>query len=173
MIRLSTQLLPARRSRVLRPIAFRSFAVLVLAVSSGCHQDGGKHPVPDGVIELRVGTRLARVEVVSDDRLRQRGLMYRESLPKDEGMLFLFPTKRSLSFWMRNTLIPLSIAYIDDEGMILEIRDMRPKDESSTRSKHEVRFALEMNQRWFREAGADVGTLIPEFQAKIAPFPVR
>lgn len=96
--------------------------------------------------------------------------MYRESIPDDRGMLFIFSRRKPLSFWMRNTLVPLSIAFISDDGRILEIRHMRPKDESSTQSTHEVRYALEVPRGWFDRAGAEVGDTIPDFQRRVAPF---
>ena len=99
--------------------------------------------------------------------------MNRPSLPENEGMLFLFPQLEKQSFWMKNTLIPLSIAFLEDGGKILQIEDMKPKDESSTLSKYPVRYALEVNQGWFQRNGIAVGDAFSGFAAKIAKFKGR
>jgi uncharacterized membrane protein (UPF0127 family) len=119
---------------------------------------------------LRVGSRTLRVEVAADEVAKRLGLMYRESLPEDEGMLFVYSDPDHLGFYMRNTPVPLSIAFIDDEGKILEIRDLKPKDETTIRSKNKVCFALEVNQGWFAKAGVGVGDTIPEFKLKAGAF---
>jgi uncharacterized membrane protein (UPF0127 family) len=79
--------------------------------------------------------------------------MFRKKLEDGKGMLFVFDREQILSFWMRNTLIPLSIAYIRSDGSILEIRDMVPLDENSVRSSRSVRYALEAPRGWFDRAG--------------------
>jgi uncharacterized membrane protein (UPF0127 family) len=98
-----------------------------------------------------------RAEIARTDDERARGLMYREKLEDGEGMLFVFERDQLLSFWMKDTLIPLSIAYISSGGRILEIHDMIPRDLSPVRSSRSARYALEVPQGWFRRAGAEVG----------------
>jgi uncharacterized membrane protein (UPF0127 family) len=98
-----------------------------------------------------------RAELARTEAERSRGLMYRESLPDGEGMLFIFDRDQILSFWMKNTLIPLSIAFISYNGEILEIRDMRPGDLNTVRSSRSVRYALEVPQGWFSRAGIGAG----------------
>jgi uncharacterized membrane protein (UPF0127 family) len=83
--------------------------------------------------------------------------MYRESLKDGEGMLFVFDRDKLASFWMKNTFIPLSIAYIKSDGSILEIHHMRPEDLSLVRSSLSVRYALEVPQGWFDRAGIGPG----------------
>jgi uncharacterized membrane protein (UPF0127 family) len=83
--------------------------------------------------------------------------MFRTSLAEGRGMLFVFDRDQIMSFWMRNTRIPLSIAYIRSDGGILEIRDMRPLDESLVRSSRSVRYALEVPQGWFDRVGVKAG----------------
>jgi uncharacterized membrane protein (UPF0127 family) len=99
------------------------------------------------------------VEIADTDAERQRGLMGRTALPEDQGMLFVFPSEEQLSFWMKNTLIPLSIAYIDSEGRIVDIQDMKPLDDDPPHyvSAEPARYALEVNQGFFEERGVTVG----------------
>ena len=97
------------------------------------------------------------VEIADDYAERQRGLMERTELAENAGMLFVFDREQQLSFWMRNTLIPLSIAYIDAEERIIDIQDMQPLDETSHPSAEPAMYALEVNQGFFDEHGVGVG----------------
>lgn len=91
-----------------------------------------------------------RAERADNEFRRRKGLMYRKSLGADRGMIFIFETEQHLAFWMRNTYIPLSIAYVDGRGVIREIYEMRPLDDTVTYpSKSMVKYALEMNRGWF------------------------
>ena len=101
-----------------------------------------------------------RAEIADDGPERRRGLMERTALAEDAGMLFVFGRERQLSFWMRNTLIPLSIAYIDAEGRIVDIVDMEPLDETSHLSAEPSKYALEVNQGFFDERGVEVGDTV-------------
>ena len=102
-------------------------------------------------------------EIARTDEERSRGLMYRRSLPDGEGMLFIFDSDQPLSFWMKNTYIPLSIAFITSDRRISEIRNMQPRDLTPVRSSIPVRYALEVPQGWFTRAGISPGdTLIIE-----------
>ena len=83
--------------------------------------------------------------------------MFRESLPPDAGMLFVFPHERVLSFWMKNTPLPLSIAYADREGRIVRIADLEPHDERGVSSGRPALYALEMNRGWFKRKGVMAG----------------
>ena len=100
-----------------------------------------------------------RVEVADDLFERARGLMYRTALGVNRGMLFVYPEEQKLSFWMRNTLIPLSIAFIDSELRIVDIQDMRPLDDEppSYVSSGPAQYALEVNQGFFEKRGVKVG----------------
>lgn len=103
------------------------------------------------------GIRVA-VEVSDRPESRARGLMFREELALDEGMLFVFDREQYLSFWMKDTLIPLSIAFVDRTGIIFQIEDMEPLDaETMHRSSQPARYALEMNQGWFERNGVEAG----------------
>ncbi len=103
-----------------------------------------------------------RAEVADERAERQTGLMGRTELAPDAGMLFVFGRERDLSFWMRNTLIPLSIAYIADDGRIVDIKDMEPLDDEppSYASAEPAKYALEVNQGFFAERGVEVGDTV-------------
>jgi uncharacterized membrane protein (UPF0127 family) len=101
---------------------------------------------------IPIHTELARI-----DAERAQGLMNRPSLPDGEGMLFIFEREQIVSFWMKNTLIPLSIAFIRTDGRIIEIRNMQALDLTSVNSSRSVRYALEVPQGWFARAGIEVG----------------
>ncbi len=100
-----------------------------------------------------------QAEIADDNAERQRGLMERTELAEDAGMLFVFDREQPRSFWMRNTLIPLSIAYISADGRIVDIQDMEPLDDEppSYASAEPAKYALEVNQGFFAERGVEVG----------------
>jgi uncharacterized membrane protein (UPF0127 family) len=97
------------------------------------------------------------VETARTDEERANGLMFRKTLPDGQGMLFLFDRDQQLSFWMKNTVIPLSIAFITSDGYIVEIKDMQPNDLNSVKSSRSVRYALEVPQGWFRRVNVKAG----------------
>ena len=100
-----------------------------------------------------------RAEIADNAFEIARGLMYRTALAEDRGMLFIFEGEQTPSFWMKNTLIPLSIAFMDSEGRIVDIQDMKPLDDDppSYVSAKPARYALEVNQGFFEERGVEVG----------------
>lgn len=100
-----------------------------------------------------------QVEIADNDAERERGLMERTALGQNRGMLFVFDSEQTLSFWMKNTLIPLSVAYINSEGRIIDIQDMQPLDETSHPSAEPAQYALEVNQGYFAERGVEVGDM--------------
>jgi uncharacterized protein len=97
------------------------------------------------------------VEIARTDEERAKGLMFRKTLPDGEGMIFVFDRDQQLSFWMKNTVIPLSIAFIASDGHILEIKDMQPNDLTSVKSSRSVRYALEVPQGWFGRVNVKAG----------------
>ena len=110
---------------------------------------------------LRINDITLNVEIAQDPESLQEGLMFRESLPENQGMLFVFPYERILSFWMRNTYIPLDIAFINSAGQIIDIQTMEPIDES----KHYISsapalYALEVNGGWFERHQIGVGATV-------------
>ncbi|KAF7600778.1 MAG: hypothetical protein CGU28_11195 [Candidatus Dactylopiibacterium carminicum] len=110
------------------------------------------------VTELGIGMFRVQAEVADTQGSRARGLMYRRTLPAHTGMLFVFEQPAEQCFWMKNTLLPLSIAFIDDAGHIVNVEDMQPMTETSHCSAKPVRYALEMNQGWFQSKGFGPGT---------------
>ncbi len=109
------------------------------------------------------GERIS-VEIADTAAERRAGLMFREELGEDQGMLFVFPGEQILSFWMKNTQIPLSIAYLDADGVILGIHDMEPFSTESISSRVPALYALEVNQGTFERLGAVPGdrVVLPE-----------
>lgn len=159
----------------------KRFAVLFLAAalltgSFGCRPSATSAPPagtnapakPKGTpqaklptIKLDVGGKEMVSEVAADDRTRQMGMMFRETMGKDEGMIFVFPAPYQASFWMKNTFVPLDAAYIDSRGVILEIHKLMPLNEDSVAaSSDQVQYVLETPQGWFERNGVKVGALI-------------
>lgn len=108
-------------------------------------------------IQLTVGSQKVLVEVASTMEQRATGLMNRFSLRTDHGMVFVFERAEPLAFWMKNTFIPLSIAFLDTSGLILNIEDMAPQTEETHWSRGPAQYALEMRKGWFREHGIAPG----------------
>ena len=109
-------------------------------------------------VQLNAGIHLIRAEVAADFTTRMTGLMHRKSMPQNAGMLFIFDDKSIHCMWMKNTLIPLSVAFVDDEGAIVNIADMEPHNEQSHCATKPVRYALEMNRGWFAARGIKPGS---------------
>lgn len=126
---------------------------LLLALLASCGSGSEMH-------EIQIGDVLLRVEIANTPENRQRGLMFRDWLGEFEGMLFVFPNEAVLGFWMKNTKIPLSIAFIDANNQIRTIRDMQPFDESSVSSVVPVKYALEVNQGFFARNGIRAGQFL-------------
>jgi uncharacterized membrane protein (UPF0127 family) len=106
------------------------------------------------------GIAVVRAEIAHTQEERNNGLMYRKKLPDGEGMLFVFEADQVLSFWMKNTYIPLSIAFIAHDGKIIDIKDMYPHDTNSVVSSRSARYALETPQGWFSRAGVRTGDTV-------------
>ena len=110
--------------------------------------------------QLQTSMHLIQVQVASTGRQREIGLMWRKDMPIQEGMLFVFEQPAGQCFWMRNTLIPLTAAFIADDGTIVNLADMQPQNDTSHCSGQPVRFVLEMNQGWFAKRGIRAGQKI-------------
>ncbi len=110
--------------------------------------------------EIKINNLLSNIEVASNPNDRRKGLMFRKSLPEDHGMFFVWEYRKRQCMWMRNTYIPLNVAYIDSKGKILEIYEMLPLSEDSICSKKRVKYALEVNLNWFKRNNVKVGDQI-------------
>lgn len=136
-----------------------SVLVLLAAVWSGPARalDDAGQPQRLQAITLNAGMHNIRAEVAQTPEQRQKGLMYRRDLGQHEGMLFVFERPMPQCFWMKNTPTPLTIAFLDDDGSIVNLADMKPFDESSHCAAKPVRYVLEMNQGWFAKRGIKAG----------------
>jgi len=112
------------------------------------------------IVELSAGIHLIRAEVAYTFETRAQGLMFRKHLGPNEGMFFVFPQSELHCMWMKNTLIPLSVAFVDEKGKIVSISDMQPQTETSHCAAAPARFALEMPAGWFAAKGIKSGTTI-------------
>ena len=119
-------------------------------------------------IELGAGMHLIHAELADSFATRMQGLMHRTSLPPNGGMLFVFDEEAMHCMWMKNTLIPLSVAFLDAGGAIINIADMRPQTEQSHCASRPARYALEMTQGWFAQRGLRAGTRLRGLE-KLAP----
>ena len=107
---------------------------------------------------LTAGMYLIDAQVAMSPREREIGLMHRKEMPAQEGMLFAFEQPATQCFWMKNTLLPLTAAFVADDGTIVNLADMKPMTEDSHCSEKPVRYVLEMNQGWFAKRGIKAGT---------------
>jgi uncharacterized membrane protein (UPF0127 family) len=110
------------------------------------------------VVQLSAGMHLVRAEVADSFASRMQGLMHRKSLAQNAGMLFVFEEAGPHCMWMKNTYVPLSVAFLDDAGAIINVADMTPHSEDSHCAAKPARYALEMNRGWFAERGIKPGT---------------
>jgi len=117
-------------------------------------------------VKLTTGMHVIDAQVASTNEQRMTGLMFRKEMPQHEGMLFAFEYPSQQCFWMKNTLLPLSVAFVADDGTIVNIDEMKPQTLDSHCSLKPVRYVLEMNQGWFSKKGIKAG-------AKLEGVPFR
>lgn len=106
---------------------------------------------------MKIGSVSFTLEIANRNEERYRGLMYRNSMPADHGMIFVFPDTAPRSFWMENTRIPLDILYLDDQGVVVSIHQMKPYDLSGVHSGKPAKYAIELNKGAAERAGVKVG----------------
>jgi uncharacterized membrane protein (UPF0127 family) len=136
-------------------IVWLSFILINLSVKTMACPLG----LPVGAISIKGHTLTAEIAVTAS--ARQCGLSHRDDLPENHGMLFIFPVLRHREFWMKDTRIPLSLAFLDKSGQILNIQKMTPMQiHEQYPSLHPVRYALEVNQGWFKKHGIEVGDIV-------------
>jgi uncharacterized membrane protein (UPF0127 family) len=112
------------------------------------------------MVRLTVGTGTLDVEVASNKAQRSLGLMNRTAMPESRGMLFVYPAPAYFCMWMKNTKIPLSVAFIDAQGRVINIEDMAPQTETNHCTQRNATYALEANQGWFTSHGVSAGSQI-------------
>ena len=144
------------------PLAMRSLPALLLAatalagVPAAALAQTGPQKLP--AIRLNAGIHNIQAEVAQTPEQRATGLMFRKDLGANDGMLFVFEERGQQCFWMKNTLLPLSVAFVADDGRIVNLDDMKPQTLDSHCSEKPVRFVLEMNDGWFRKRGLKAGS---------------
>jgi uncharacterized membrane protein (UPF0127 family) len=156
--------------QVTRILSFdRAFAAPILALALFCPGAWAEAPPKAAalkVISIKVGAHPLKVEVADTPETSARGLMFREKMGKNDGMLFVFRELGYHSMWMMNTYIPLSVAFVDGEGRILNILDMEPRTQDTHTSAGPARYAIETNKGWFAEKKIKAGdkvTGLPKF----------
>lgn len=147
---------PGTRPRRYKPWCDRVLIVLGLTCGGLAAAQGTPQTLP--TTRLAIGMHLITAEVARTEPQRQIGLMHRSTMPTSHGMLFVFDEAAGHCFWMKNTLLPLSIAFVGEDGRIVNIADMQPQSETSHCPKKPVRLALEMNQGWFDKRGIKAGS---------------
>jgi uncharacterized membrane protein (UPF0127 family) len=156
--------------------------LLAVALGAGCQKKADKTtgPATDSsspsaaqaklpILKLFIGSKELATEVARTSIQLQTGMMFRKSIAENEAMLFVFPVPHQAAFWMRNTTVPLSCAYIDSDGVILEIHDLKPLDETSVQANSDqVRYVLETAQGWFARNNATTGMVVSAQGASLA-----
>jgi uncharacterized protein len=146
----------------IRRLAAAALGSLLIA-GAACAQVGPQPRLP--TVNLTAGMYVIKAELARTPEQQATGMMFRREMPGNEGMLFVNEEPGVRCFWMKNTLLPLTIAFIADDGTIVNLADMQPQSERSHCSAQPVRYALEMNQGWFAKRG--IG---PGFRLRGAPF---
>lgn len=139
------------------------FLALALVVLSSCAAQKAVTDSPNpklATLAMRIGNANLVAEIARTEVERERGLMFRKRLEDGKGMLFVFDKDDRLAFWMKNTLLPLSLAYISADGTIRQIVDLEPESLAAIQAERSVRYALEVPRGWFDRAGVRVGDVV-------------
>ena len=140
----------------IKPYFLAAVQILAALFASGAAAQDAPQRLP--ATTLTAGFHLINAELARTPEQRAIGLMHRPAMPANDGMLFVFERAGEQCFWMKNTLLPLSIAFIADDGTVVNVEDMKPQTTDSHCSRKEVRYALEMNQGWFAKRGVKAGS---------------
>jgi uncharacterized protein len=145
---------------------FPLLSLVALAFLAGCdHSEVDSVKVPKSIEDrfpVRVGDRTVQMQVAVFPAEMEHGLMFREAMGEDEGMIFVYERPQLMSFWMRNTTLPLDIGYFDSSGELKEVYPMYPRDERPVASRGRMQYALEMNQGWFARSGVTTGAKLDQ-----------
>jgi uncharacterized membrane protein (UPF0127 family) len=155
-----------RQNPAMKPIFSTIACCLVFCCHLALAQDGPQLNLPR--IKITAGMYLIDTQVAATPEQRATGLMFRPQMPSGEGMLFVFEVPSEQCFWMKNTLLPLTAAFVADDGSIVNLADMKPQTTNSHCSERPVRYVLEMNQGWFAQKGIKAG-----FKLRGQPFEAR
>jgi uncharacterized protein len=149
---LSTDRIISRMSRSTFPL------LLLIALVTGCAERGPNSGL--ATVDMQIGSRTYTLEIANTDVARQRGLMERDAVPEDRGMIFVFPEERELAFWMKNTRIPLDIIYLDGSGHVVSVHQMKPYDRTSVPSAGQAKYAIELNLGQVAKTGVKPGDVL-------------
>ena len=139
----------------------------LVALVAGCEKDKPQGTLP--TVTMQLGDRQFTLEVADNERDRKYGLMRRESMPADHGMIFAFPREAPLAFYMRNTKIPLDIIYVSASGRVVSVKQMQPHDERTVPSDGPAQFAIELNKGMAAACGVKIGDKLTIPPNKNAP----
>ena len=140
--------------RFVAPLALSASLALCLALTAQAQE-----PQLDlRRVKLTAGMYQIDTQLAVTSQQREVGLMFRKEMPQPEGMLFIFEQPATQCFWMKNTILPLTAAFVSDDGRIVNLADMKPQTEDSHCSEEPVRYVLEMNQGWFAKKNLKKGT---------------
>jgi uncharacterized membrane protein (UPF0127 family) len=140
----------------MKALLSRLLCLCLLASGAAWSQDGPQLKLPR--VGLMAGMHRIDAQVANTPQSRTVGLMFRQSMATNEGMLFVFEQPATQCFWMKNTLLPLTAAFVADDGTIVNLADMQPQSLDSHCSAQPVRYVLEMHQGWFAKRGVKPGT---------------
>lgn len=157
--------------RGLQRLLLAGLACVSLAAATANAQPQGKPQMDLRRVEITAGFHRIDAQVAQSGREREIGLMFRKEMPQQEGMIFVFEEPGVQCFWMRNTLLPLTAAFVADDGTIVNLADMKPMTEDSHCSAKPVRYVLEMNLGWFAKRGMQAGTRLGGKLFTAAPRP--
>ncbi len=147
--------------RIVSLLSLLSLMTLLVATMLPAH---AQQRLP--VTTLNIGMHLVKAEMAISDEERSIGLMHRREMGANDGMVFRFPNPRQVCMWMKNTLLPLSVAFLNEQGRIINIEDMQPQTETTHCAKQPARYALEMNLGWFRKKNIKPGVLVEGLPAR-------
>lgn len=140
----------------MKPFAALLFPVVLAFAGPALAQDSPQLNLPR--IQITAGIYQINAQVAQAPEQRTTGLMFRREMPQQEGMLFVFEQPSGLCFWMKNTLLPLTAAFVADDGTIVNLADMKPLTTDTHCAAKPVRYVLEMNQGWFAKRGIKAGS---------------
>ncbi len=147
---------PNHPTTCMKKLSIRLLCLLALVTATAWSQEAPQLHLPR--VTLSAGMHLINAQVAATAQERAVGLMFRKEMPVNEGMLFAFEQPSEQCFWMKNTLLPLTAAFVSDDGTIVNLADMQPQSLASHCSTKPVRFVLEMNKGWFDKRGLKAGS---------------